>query len=91
MSEPILSVRDLSTSFFTQRGEVQAVRGVSFDVHPGEILGIAGLQGMGQQDLFLACFGMAELNAGTVLVDGKPVRLGSPADAIRPVHGTIDS
>src|SRR5690606_6944400 len=57
--------------------------GVSLDLHRGEILGIAGLQGMGQQDLFLACFGMTELRAGSILVDGRPVRLGSPAAAIR--------
>lgn len=37
MNQPILSVRDLTTSFFTRRGEVQAVRGVSFDVHEGEM------------------------------------------------------
>ena len=42
MSETILKVEDLKTSFMTSSGEVQAVRGVSFEVHKGEILGIVG-------------------------------------------------
>jgi ribose transport system ATP-binding protein len=73
---PVLGVRDLRVG--------AKLADVSFDLRQGEILGVAGLQGMGQQDLFLACFGMAEIQAGGVLVDGRPVRLGSPADAIRP-------
>ena len=40
MSEHLLSVQDLHTSFFTERGEVKAVNGVSFNLDPGEILGI---------------------------------------------------
>jgi ribose transport system ATP-binding protein len=57
-------------------------RKVSFALHQGEILGVAGLQGMGQLSLFLACFGMAEVEAGEIAVDGKPVVLTSPADAV---------
>ncbi len=54
-----------------------------FSLHPGEILGIAGLQGMGQQELFLACFGMAPVTAGSLFVDERQVILASPRDAIR--------
>ena len=50
---------------------------------PGEILGVAGLQGMGQLDLFLACFGMADLTAGRLRVDGEPIVITSPTDAVR--------
>ncbi|MGB3834109.1 MAG: sugar ABC transporter ATP-binding protein [Mesorhizobium sp.] len=76
LGAPVLGVRDLKAG-----GKLD---GVSFDLRKGEILGIAGLQGMGQQDLFLACFGMAAIERGDVLVDGTKVLLGSPADAIRP-------
>jgi ribose transport system ATP-binding protein len=59
------------------------LRDAGFDLWPGEILGIAGLQGMGQQELFHACFGLEHLTAGTIKVDGRPVTLASPQDAIR--------
>ncbi len=59
------------------------LRAASFSLHQGEILGIAGLQGMGQQELFLACFGMSPLTSGRLLVGGHEVVLASPRDAIR--------
>lgn len=55
----------------------------SFALHQGEILGIAGLQGMGQLDLFVACFGAAEVTKGRICVDGRQVTLASPTDAVR--------
>lgn len=62
-------------------------RGIDFSLRRGEILGVAGLQGMGQLDLFHACFGMLAPGQGQILVDGRAVMLGSPADAIRPNIG----
>jgi len=72
---PMLRAEGLSTA-----GKLHAA---GFALHQGEILGVAGLQGMGQQELFLACFGMLPLVAGTLHVDGRPVVLASPRDAIR--------
>lgn len=72
---PVLAAQEVATA--------GKLRGASFALHAGEILGIAGLQGMGQQELFLACFGMAPLARGKILVDGREVVLASPRDAIR--------
>jgi oligopeptide/dipeptide ABC transporter ATP-binding protein len=46
--EPVLSIRDLSTTFFTERGDFKALDGVSFSVEPGEILGLVGESGCGK-------------------------------------------
>ena len=48
MSEVLLSVKDLHTSFHTDSGEVQAVNGISFNVDRGEVLGIVGESGSGK-------------------------------------------
>jgi ribose transport system ATP-binding protein len=74
--EPVLSVRDLKAG--------NKLESASFDLRKGEILGIAGLQGMGQLDLFLACFGMSEIKSGHLLVDGQRASITSPVDAMRP-------
>ncbi|MFZ1426788.1 MAG: sugar ABC transporter ATP-binding protein [Geminicoccaceae bacterium] len=72
---PVLEARGLATD-----GKLVEA---GFALRQGEILGVAGLQGMGQQDLFLACFGMAALRQGEILVDGRKVTLASPRDAVR--------
>jgi ribose transport system ATP-binding protein len=56
---------------------------VSFDLHRGEILGIAGLLGSGRSEVMRAVFGIDRLDAGTIEVNGRPMAIGAPADALR--------
>ncbi|UUZ69927.1 sugar ABC transporter ATP-binding protein [Polaromonas sp. P2-4] len=56
---------------------------ISFEVRKGEILGIAGLIGAGRTEVVRAIFGLDPLDAGTVELDGKPLKVKGPADAIR--------
>jgi ribose transport system ATP-binding protein len=58
---------------------------VSLDLHPGEILGIAGLLGSGRSELVKALYGIDPVSAGSIEIDGRPVRIASPRDAI--AHG----
>lgn len=58
------------------------IKDASFQLRPGEILGVAGLQGMGQLDLFRALFGDIEAEHGEIAIDGCITKLRSPRDAI---------
>ncbi len=55
---------------------------VDFALHAGEILGIAGVIGSGREAVCRTLFGFEQPTAGRLLVDGQPVRLASPADAV---------
>jgi ribose transport system ATP-binding protein len=55
---------------------------VSFDLRRGEILGLGGLHGQGQSDLLRSLFGAESLAGGSVVLDGKPLLLRRPSDAI---------
>ncbi len=59
-SEPLLSVENLHTSFFTQDGAIKAVQQVNLSVGHGEILGIVGESGSGKTTVGLLRFGRAE-------------------------------
>jgi rhamnose transport system ATP-binding protein len=72
--EPLLSVTDLG-----RRG---AFEGVSFELHRGEVLGMAGLIGAGRTDVGLALFGIEPATSGTILLRGKPIAVGSPREGM---------
>ncbi|NBC29805.1 MAG: ATP-binding cassette domain-containing protein [Spirochaetes bacterium] len=58
------------------------VKDVSFEVRRGEILGFAGLMGAGRTETARAVFGADPIESGTIEVNGKPVRIESPSDAV---------
>jgi ribose transport system ATP-binding protein len=56
---------------------------VSFDLYPGEVLGVVALEGQGQDELFDILAGSERPDGGELAVDGTPTTFGHPADAIR--------
>lgn len=58
------------------------LRDVNLEVHKGEIVGVGGVQGQGQQELFMSLFGALQVS-GKIEVHGHPVILRSPRDAVR--------
>jgi ribose transport system ATP-binding protein len=67
---------------FSARGRLHDV---TFRVRRGEVVGLAGLAGAGRTELLEALFGASEREAGRVFIEGRPVEIRTPADAIR--HG----
>jgi len=72
---PRISARNLSDG--------RRLRDATFDLYPGEVLGVVALDGQGQDELFDLLSGAERPAAGSLLVDGKPVSFHHPADAIR--------
>ena len=92
---PILSVRDLKVHFpvtggllMRQIGSVRAVDGVSFDIAPGETLGLVGESGCGKSTLGKAIVRLNDTNAGTVEFDGRDITRLSRG-AMQPVRRQI--
>jgi simple sugar transport system ATP-binding protein len=73
--EPVLTVRDLRV--MDDRDHV-AVDGVSLEVHTGEILGVAGVQGNGQTELVAALTGLRPVLSGQVFIAGQETTLATP-------------
>ena len=73
----LLEVKDLKTSFFTHVGEIQAVRGVSFELNEGEALGLVGESGCGKSVTMMSIMGLLDENGkitgGDVFLKGKNI------------------
>ena len=74
IGETVLSVKNLGVKGIFQN--------VSFDVHAGEILGLAGLVGSGRSNVAEALFGVVPATSGTISIRGKELNIDSPATAM---------
>src|SRR4051794_7239062 len=77
--DPLLSIEDLHV--LDDRG-IEKVRGVSFEVRAGEIVGIAGVDGNGQTELIDAIAGLRKVDSGLVRVAGRELRRASARDML---------
>ena len=75
IGDVVLSVQGLN------RGTV--VKDVSFELHRGEILGLAGLMGAGRTEVLETIFGIEKADSGEVVLNGKTLKIKQPSDAIR--------
>lgn len=80
IGRPMLQVTDVSAD--NDMGS-HVVRGVSFELNAGEILGVAGVAGNGQRELDEAITGMRKVKTGKILIDGKDIANDSPDDVRR--------
>lgn len=73
-SQPALSLEDAGND---------SVDGISFDLHPGEILGVSGLQGAGRTEVLQGISGAVPFTRGQMRVNGTPVNIRTPQQGIR--------
>lgn len=81
----VLTMEGITKAF----GGVQALKGVNFDLRSGEVHALIGQNGAGKSTLIKILAGALPPDAGTISIDGKPVSLSSPADALHMGIGTV--
>ena len=91
MAEPLLSVRNLKTYFYTDEGVVRAVDGLTYDLHKGETLGIVGESGCGKSVHALSVMRLiptppGKIVEGEILFEGKNL-LKLPDEEMRHIRG----
>ncbi|CAN7658174.1 ABC transporter ATP-binding protein [Pararhizobium sp. LjRoot235] len=85
MTNPLLSLRGISKSY----GQIHANHGIDLDVAPQSIHAILGENGAGKSTLMKLIYGVEQPDDGTVVWEGEPLSLASPADARRRGIGMV--
>jgi inositol transport system ATP-binding protein len=85
----VLEVRNVSRIGTVEDPTASVLCDVSFSVRRGEIVGLAGLVGSGRTDVARCIFGVDKRDIGDIFVDGQPVHIASPQDAIRAGMGFV--
>ncbi|MCW5721624.1 MAG: ABC transporter ATP-binding protein [Devosia sp.] len=85
---PLLSVKDLHSSYVSSRGRVQAVRGVSFEIARGETLALVGESGCGKTTLARCILGLQKADSGEVTLNGTRLS-GLSRRAMRPYRADM--
>ena len=90
MTQPLLEVSHLRVEFNTRRGTLVAIDDVSFDIAPGEVLGVVGESGAGKSITGTAIIGLLEppgrIAGGEILLEGKRID-NLPPEAMRKIRG----
>ena len=89
-AEPLLSVQDLKVGFSTRRGRVEAIRGISFDIAPGQALGVVGESGSGKSVTAYAITGLLDragrIDGGRILYRGRDL-VGASRSTMKRLRG----
>lgn len=72
--EPVLTVNKLSIN--------GTLHNLNFELHKGEVLGFAGLVGVGRTETFEAVMGLRKKDSGDIVLNGRPVSINNPAEAV---------
>ena len=83
ISREVLRIENLSTK--------ETLSNVSFSLKKGEIISITGSYGSRESEIGYALYGMEKITSGRILIDGKKIRIKSPADAIKNKIGLVSN